>query len=395
LDEVDQEFPPLWELAASNGLKTGVFGSLLTHEMPKSLENYAFYVPEVFANEASTHPSYLSSFQGFNLAMSRASARNVSKKIDWSSAREFVTKSFDLGLTLRTSLDIGGQLISEQLNSHHKTRRRTYQSTLGFDIFMKQLQIFKPDLVTFFTNHVAATMHRYWAASFPNDYSDFQLLPTWVSTFRDEIDFAMHKTDEMLARLVNFVNQNSEYALYVITSMGQAAFQAKPTKAFLTIADLPKFMARLGVEASEYEQRPAMAPHYSVVVTPNKLDRLRDRSSKLMMNGKPIEFREREDGFFHIDFMYQGYQGPASVELDGVKISFAEIGIVNTEHEDGVYLTADHIPQGVMLIYNLKQTTSNRERTQISTLDITPSILDNFSISIPDYMNRTPNLIAA
>ena len=152
--------------------------------------------------------------------------------------------------------------------------------------------------MTFFTNHVAATMHRYWAASFPNDYSDFQLQPEWVSTFRDEIDFAMHKTDEMLARLVSFVNQNPEYCAVRCDQHGSSSISSKTYRGISHNRRFAKVYGKApGVDASEYEQRPAMAPHYSVVVIPNKLDQLRERSSKLMMNGKPIEFREQKMAF--------------------------------------------------------------------------------------------------
>ena len=43
--------------------------------------------------------------------------------------------------------------------------RRTYQAGLAFDIFINFLQSTKPAFATFFTNHVASSMHRFWAAA--------------------------------------------------------------------------------------------------------------------------------------------------------------------------------------------------------------------------------------
>jgi predicted component of type VI protein secretion system len=40
-----------------------------------------------------------------------------------------------------------------------------------FDIFMNQLERTKPGFTTFFTNQVASSMHRFWAASFPEEYA--------------------------------------------------------------------------------------------------------------------------------------------------------------------------------------------------------------------------------
>lgn len=395
LDEVDEEFPPLWKLAASQGLKVGVFGSLFSYPMPENLDNYTFYMPDSFATDSFAHPHHLSSFQDFNLSMSRASLRNVSRKVDLRTALGILPNLPDLGLTLKTFFDVGQQLVSEKLDSKAKTRRRTLQAILGFDIFIKQLKVFKPDLATFFTNHVAATMHRYWAATFPEEYDNFQLKNEWTASFRNELDFAMQKSDELLNRLVNFVDQNPEYVLHVVTSMGQAAFKAEHTNSCLTINDFSKFMSRLGLNPLDYEQRPAMAPIFNVVVTQNKIKELRERISKLVLDGKEI-MKELRHGFFEISFKYcQNYQGPSYVELDGSAIPFAEMGLVNAPHEDGVYLTADHIPQGVMFSYDPKHKSQNRERTQISTLDIAPSILSNFVIPIPSYMNQPIDLINA
>ncbi|HBE19600.1 MAG TPA: hypothetical protein DEG17_10105 [Cyanobacteria bacterium UBA11149] len=393
LDEIDKEFPPIWQLTTDNGVKTGVFGSLLSYQMPKKLENYAFFVPEVFAKENTAHPHYITPFQEFNLTMSRASARNVSQKIDWDSIKRLIPKLPQLGLTVPTFLDIGKQLANEKLNPKVKTRRRTFQTVLGFDVFLKQLAIFQPDFATFFTNNVAATMHRYWAAAFPGDYDDFQLRDEWVASFRHEINFAMTKADALLSKLITFVNRYPEYLLLVASSMGQAAFQAKHTGAFLTIKNLPKFMNKLGLEPDEFEQRPAMAPHFSAVVAPHKLEEFRQRASKLKINGHNVIFKEKEDTFFHIDFNYQDYQGESYMELDGMIVPFEDMGVVNRIHEDGVYLTADHIPQGILLVYHPQNSPQSHQRIQISTLDITPSILNNFSIPIPAYMNKPFDLI--
>lgn len=64
---------------------------------------------------------------------------------------------------------LGWQVVSERVRQARNVRRRTYQSVLAFDIFMKQLESTRPGFATFFTNHVASSMHRYWAAAFPGD----------------------------------------------------------------------------------------------------------------------------------------------------------------------------------------------------------------------------------
>jgi hypothetical protein len=169
----DREFPPIWQILASQGILTGVFGSLHSYPLPKCLDGYTFYVPDSFASSSECFPENLAIFQEFNLAMTRLSGRNVSQTIPKKATIDLLMNLANLGLTLSTILDILQQLILEKFKPWRKNRRRIYQTVLGFDLFFKQLEITKPDFATFFTNHVASSMHRYWAATFPGDYEKF------------------------------------------------------------------------------------------------------------------------------------------------------------------------------------------------------------------------------
>ncbi|MBD2328775.1 hypothetical protein [Alkalinema sp. FACHB-956] len=395
LDEVNQAYPPLWQILASQGVKVGVCGSFFTFPVTDKIQDYAFYLPDVFAAESTAHPQPLEAFQSFNLAMSRASARNVSKKIDVSGALKLLPALPQLGLTSTTIGQIGQQLLAERQDPTVKTRRRTYQTLLSFDIFMKQLQKTKPDFATFFTNHVAANMHRYWAAAFPDDYKVFNLKDEWVNQFRGEIDFAMQKADELLGRLIAFVDRNPEYVLLVVSSMGQAAFKAEHVSSCVGIVNFERFMGQLGIAAGDYEERPAMAPIFNVMVNPDKQDCLRQKIGTLEINGQPFA-QELEEGFFEFCFKYfQNYSGPEVIHVEGQARSFVEMGLASVPHEDGVYLTGDHIPEGILFNYDpQKASPSNAQRTKISTLDIAPSILENYSVSIPTYMNSPFQLVA-
>jgi hypothetical protein len=93
---------------------------------------------------------------------------------------------------------------------------------------MKYLDKTRPGFATFFTNHVASSMHRYWAAVFPGDYAKFEFTEDWVNTFQHEIDFTMGKFAQFFEKLVAFVDHNPDYQLWVATSMGQAATRGSP-----------------------------------------------------------------------------------------------------------------------------------------------------------------------
>ena len=127
LQEIDKEFPTLWQKLAKRGIRVGVFGSLHTHPLPENLEQYDFFVPDTFAAGSECFPDNLEAFQDFNLAMARASARNVSTSVPWKEALRFVGSLPDLGIKPKTVADVGRQLVSEKMDHAKTCRRRTYQ----------------------------------------------------------------------------------------------------------------------------------------------------------------------------------------------------------------------------------------------------------------------------
>jgi hypothetical protein len=170
LSKVDHEYPSLWSLLAASGIMVGVCGSLHTYPLPTRSANYAFLLPDTFASGPEAWPPELATFQDFNLAVAGRSGRNVSVHIPWKQAATMLKNSQALGLTASTLLGVTGQVVTERIIRWRRVRRRTFQSLLAFDTFMAQLERTRPEFATFFTNHVASTLHRYWAARFPGDY---------------------------------------------------------------------------------------------------------------------------------------------------------------------------------------------------------------------------------
>ena len=238
-------------------------------------------------------------------------------------------------------------------------------------------------------------MHRFRAAIFPDDYDQVGYNEEWIKTYRYEIDWTMRKADEFFARLVKFADRNPEYQIWLTTSMGQAATVAEPLETQLYIKDLAKFMEVLGFDANQWSQRPAMLPQWNLFVSPGGETRFREAMGKLQVDGKPVNFRERERGFFSIDMGHKNlYKGPQTAVFDGQPIAFADLGLHNVEIEDKSDANAYHIPQGCLIIYDPKNAAPKPVRPDISTLELAPAILKNFAVRIPEYMSA-PNTLAA
>ena len=390
LEKADSDYPPIWRILAEHGARVGVFGSLLSYRMPENLANYAFYFPEPLANEPSTHPAYLSPFQEFNLAMSRLSGRQVSTAIDWKLVSRIIPTLPKLGLTVRTFSTVVRQLVGERLKPTTKGRRRSIQSVLAFDIFMREVQEKKPAFSTFFTNHVASAQHRFWAALFPEDYPESHYSQEWIDCHKDEIQYAMDIADGFAGRLMKFVARNPNYLLLVASSMGQEAFNAEPNLSYLAISDFKRFMDTLGFSPTQYEQRSVMMPCYGVALRADLIDQFKRKLNSVSIGGKPFTVEYHDGGYFLIDMSFSNYSGPQHVMFAGKEVSFESMGIAVVNDEEGTYLSADHQPEGILLVYDPVDSRSlpkPEANDKISVLEIAPSILRHFGISVPSYMS--------
>lgn len=395
LSEVDKEFPPIWKILAKSGVSVGMFGSLHSYPMPDDLENYAFYVPDTFAAGSECFPQNLSIYQEFNLRMARESARNVARGVPWMAALRMLAHAPELGFKLQTLTSMAGQLLSERAQKWRLVRRRTYQSVLAFDIYMKQLKANKPAYSSFFSNHVASSMHRFWAARFPEDFDVMGYDEEWIRTYQFEIDWTMRKADEMFARLMKFADANPEYQIWLSTSMGQAATVAEPLETQLYITDLPKFMQAIGLERSQWSVRPAMMPSSNVAVLPGLEGRVHEALGKLIIDDEPVEFEAGANGFFSIHVGHRNlYSKPQYAQFDGRSISFTDLGMENVEIDDKSNTSGYHVPDGCLIIYDPQRQAPNTTRPDITTPEIAPAILRNFGLPVPEYMGRPATLVA-
>jgi hypothetical protein len=386
LAEIDAAYPSIWSLLSRAGVATGVCGSLHSYPLPGDVERYSFFVPDVFASGGESHPKAVEAFQEFNLAMSRESARNVSTKIPYAKALRFARAAPALGLRARTVLDIAAQLADERRRAWVKARRRTYQVVLAFDIFMRQLDEARPAFSTFFTNHVASTMHRYWAAKYPGDYAQSTFSRDWTDTYSGEIAWTMSKFDAMLGRLVRFVDANPPYELWLASSMGQAATEATTAKTQVYLEDVPRFMRALGLDDADWERRPAMLPRV-VLSVKAKADQFATKLAKLEVSDRgPIAWKRLAHDVFRIHPGVLQDVVDERIRYDGQPATFDTFGFKNTIIEDAVGQSAYHVPQGMLIVRAPARGDGGRARTKISTIDVAPTLLDRFGVARPDYM---------
>jgi hypothetical protein len=390
LSEVNKEYPAYTELLSRQGVKVGVFGSLHTYPLLEQIERYAFYVPDTFANGPECFPDSLTCFQDFNLKMVDSSGRNVSKGLNLKAALPFLAKAPSLGIQADTVYRLAKQIVDEKTTPSRIGRRRTSQMQLAFDLFIKQLHQHKPDLSTFFTNHVASSMHRYWPAKYPHDFQDLELTSEWYHTYCGEIDFTMEEADRQLSKILSFVKNNKDYVLVIASSMGQAAVdRSTAVRTQLLINDLGKFMESIGVSRARWQPRRAMVPMYMVFIDGDVIDLARQNLSKLHINNAPIDFLDLGNNIFQIFFQLENPdETQLNISLNGQTKSLDEMGLAITVIEDESGSYAYHIPEGILLIFDPNQSRAE-DRGVIPTTAIAPAMLANFNVQPPAYMIKS------
>jgi hypothetical protein len=364
--------------------------------VPDDVESYTFYVPDFFANESFAYPPDLVAFQQFNLLMTRRSARNVDTGLPLRSAVEFLRYYATHGVS-RTSLTATFKaLLAETFHQHLRCRRRSIQPLLSLDVFLHLMHRTGPDFATLYTNHVAAAMHRYWAAAYPDDPQGTVMPDEWRRLYKDEIRHAMDCLDLMLGRLMKFAKRN-DYMLLVCGSIGQAAHKSEATSGFVTIVDLDLFMTRMGLSRSDWTERHAMVPCVSVTVDPAKADAFEERLRSISCDGQSMTLEKREveplsyyraGDSFHLFVYFGRCAGQLTAEVSGVSVPFEWLGWGFCEHQDNIDCSARHTPHGLLLVYDpVVRRADGSYRAPISTLDIAPALLDHFGVPVPNYMH--------
>jgi hypothetical protein len=327
--------------------------------------------------------------------MSRLSARNVDRAIPRNDAWAVLRRTRSLGIRPATYAALGRQLLSERRTPAISNRRRTYQSVLLFDIFERQLRRTQPDFSSFFTNHLAAAMHRYWAAHRPGDYDDLALGQDWLGAFRHEVLWAAQQADDMLSRLVDHLAATGG-ELWIASSMGQRATRAEALETQVYLSRPERFLRAMGVPDEAWQRCPAMLPQVNLIVRPEHAETLADALRTVRIGGNPLVVRRRDGGFFSLEFGQANlHDRPDAVTIAGEPRPLDSLGLEAAEIEDRSGTTAYHVPQGVLAVHDPASPDAAGGRPEVSVLEVAPALLTRLGVEPPDYMVRPALLRSA
>lgn len=390
--------PTFLEISRRSGRRVGCGASIGSWPIPENHDNIDFWMADPFAPTPDSIPNTLDHFQRFNTAAVAGSSRNVraggfTKK----AALDFVLRLPALGIRPQTCFHVVRHLLDERRDRKKAVRRRNLQALMSFDVCLHQWKRTKPDVATIFGNHVAAAMHRYWAAAFPEDYVVNNMPLDWREDYGDEIDAAMLVADDMLKRLLKAAKAEPGTRVLLVGSMGQAGIEHEVTRNQLIVTDMTRFLSTLGFSPDDFERRPGMEPEYIVAFsTPEKLQEYNQARSRMDINGRTPDCKIANSDTcsilvdqYNVDFDH--------VTVDGKPISLEDAGLKIESIDDFAGSTAQHIPEGICIVMDPNEDLSAYSNETIDDLcAVTSSILAAQDVPVPDYMPEpVSELVAA
>lgn len=341
---------PIWDEYLNRGYSVGVCGSLQSWP-PKDPGKNGFYIPDTFAHDSSCSPSWVEPFQRYNLKQVSKNGRVVNSGFMNAELLSLIAALPKLGISVKTLAKTGMQLVSERFNKNLLSRRPIFQTILMWDIFKKLYNAENPpEFSTFFTNHVAGVMHRYWNDVFPEDFDESRRRGD--RPYLDTMIFALEFLDRILSDAMSFQKKNPELILVFASSMGQAAVIREGHCGMeLAVGDIPKLIGTLGFERSSYEPLLAMVPQVAIevkdVAAQDKI--INDLHSCKTASGKQLFKVNRVSVTLSITIITPLKEDITSgfFYFNDRKISWIDAGIDIVDSEAG---TGYHIPQGSMAI---------------------------------------------
>ncbi|MBL0141453.1 MAG: hypothetical protein IPP91_05160 [Betaproteobacteria bacterium] len=345
---------PIWEEIRRRGGSIGVFGSMQSWP-PMDPGPGGFFVPDTFAHDAHCIPESLSPLQAFNLAQVRRNPRVVDRSAPNTAEGLGALRTMRrAGVRWSTLARLAAQVAGERFDPLLAARRPVFQTVLFWDVFRRQFDPANPPaLTTFFTNHVAGVMHRYWKDVFPEDFPD--ALPAPGAHSREPLmQFAIGELDAMLADVLAWSRKNPDLVVVFAASMGQAAVHRDSHEGLeLVVEDLAVLLKAAGLGREDYKALLAMVPQVAIEVRDAaKRAWARDTlAGATTAAGLPF-IRVQEIG---ASLSISVHSPPnARIEagtftIGGRAIAWAEAGIRMQEIEPG---TAYHIPEGSFAVWS-------------------------------------------
>ena len=370
-----KQWPPIWEKLAYKDISIGIFGSLQSYP-PFVHKNTKFYLPDTFSPSYISFPKDLEIFQRFNLHIVNRN-KALTRKFSILDINNFLKLVISSNIKINSIFQIINHIILEIFFSRYKKRRSLMQGILSFDVYEKYLKKKLPDFSTFFTNHVAGMMHRYWKDTFEIENINKESLFNKYSIIK-----AMDIADNQIGRLLK-ISKKFNYEIMILSSMGQEAKDWGEYFPEFYIGNIRNLIKLLHLDINNYKLLPAMQPDLCI--------ECKDKESKILLENKINNIKSiNGKSLLPVRYKNSGLKLNISIQkclstvknkyilLNRKKIPLSSVGIEIIERDKG---TGYHIKEGVLLYEgkNLEKIFKAKKKI-INTNKIHGIILEFFNI---------------
>lgn len=383
-------FPMYWKTIAETGSSVGLVNTLHSSPANEFIDkgNYKFLIPDCFAENEFAFPSYYKSFQALNLKATSLNSRVTTLQVPLAKLILTLINLPKYGITYQTIFDAVNLLFNILLKKISKERLRGLQFPIIADIFIYQLQKQIPDLSILFTNHVAANMHRYWYALFPNDYLEKSYDPEWVKKYQSEIILSMNITDGYIHKLMKIARETNSI-LILASSMGQHANQnlnqriRKSGNYDSKLVNVNVLIDKLTNTKFKYLTKEGMWPQYTLEFSSNKeaSDCLKE-IEKAAPTLENISLLSTDINFKTLTLTVVIDNTKDFYRIGDSRFTAKELGFVKFKVED--HHSGCHSPEGSLIVFNSK--TAKANSSIVNYLEYVPAIFKHFGIPTSDYM---------
>lgn len=388
-DRKPTEYPLYWQIAARSGRSVGLVNTL--HSSPLAEQcaegDFDFVIPDCFAADDATLPASYRTFQRANLSLTAANSRRVGGRPETSDLFRLAVSLPRLGARTSTLAALTRLVTGVARNRIPRERIRQAQFLLQRDMFDKLLRKRQPDLAVMFTNHVAAAMHRYWYALYPEDFGREHYAPDWVERYRNEIPIAVGHLDRYLGDLDRWC-RSTDRTLVVVSSMGQGPSNRLETDADheAVVVDGECFLDALGIDGEGITVTGSMNPQVTVVADDE--DRAIDVADRLAAVGEDDVFWvvERADTVVTVTYSIEVVDAD-TVRLDGMRRPARSVGVEVHPIDD--HSSGRHIARGILGVSNSPSFKAPIHDV-IGHLDFAPAVLDHLGLERPAH-HRSPD----
>ena len=266
------------------------------------------FIPDSFGDINRVYPTDYSDFVKLNKDITSASGRKIRLRRLILHILKFTLNTIKHpsknGLSAR-SIYLMIKTLRKAIKFSEVELIRSLQYILQSSILLHTIKKEHPDVCFLFSNHIAANMHRYWGAAWPEEFDNQKYNKKWQRQKSGIIEYSVWLLDDLIGDIISHTREDT--IIVINSGMGQKAnkkpdfdrnYDGKIRDMKLFISNLQKFIYEEKNKTINMKAKNNMEPQYGISVQSCKEAQLTgELLKKFCMNNKiknKIDINEEE-----------------------------------------------------------------------------------------------------